>query len=188
MMSIGHPAAVEYLRRLERVAQVLPRAERDELLAQIRDHLEAGLSADATESDVRTLLDQLGSPEDVVSAAGDESMTMDTPRGGLFHSGATLEVVALAVLALGFVTTALGWLSPLLGWLPPMGVVLMSRVWSWSDKLIVGVLMPIAAATVIWFTTSAHLRTGEELLIGLVLSLPFAAGYLGWRLRGRLSH
>jgi hypothetical protein len=40
------PLLDEYLRDLERVARVLPRAQRDELLAEIRDHLDAGLEPD----------------------------------------------------------------------------------------------------------------------------------------------
>ena len=69
MMTTMHPLAEKYLQRLQRCAVVLPRRERDELLAEIRDHLQEGLDPEATEADVRNLLEHLGTPADIVDAA-----------------------------------------------------------------------------------------------------------------------
>jgi hypothetical protein len=52
-----HPLAADYLRRLEQVSWPLPAPERAELLAEIRGHLEAGLTPASTDADVRNLLD-----------------------------------------------------------------------------------------------------------------------------------
>jgi uncharacterized membrane protein len=64
-----HPLAEDYLRRLDRAAWSLPGPDRTELLAEIRAHLEAGLTPGSTDADVRNLLDELGAPEDIVVAA-----------------------------------------------------------------------------------------------------------------------
>ncbi len=42
-MTPMHPLAEDYLRRLQQAARVLPGADRDELVDQIRGHLAAGV-------------------------------------------------------------------------------------------------------------------------------------------------
>ncbi len=92
-MTTTHPLAEDYLRRLNHIARVLPRHERDELVAEIRNHLDSGLPPDATDADVRNLLDQLGPPNDIVAAARPEHPPMRRgPR----------EVFALILLVTGF--------------------------------------------------------------------------------------
>jgi hypothetical protein len=104
MKTTIHPLAEEYLRRLEHHARVLPRSERDELIAEIRDHVTSGLSADSTEADVRNLLDALGSPADIVDAA--------RPENPPVRRGAR-EVFALILLVTGL-PPSLHWLSLLI--------------------------------------------------------------------------
>jgi hypothetical protein len=123
MMTTTHPLAGDYLRRLERAARVLPRRERDDLVADIRTHLDAGLPPDATEADVRNLLDELGPPEDVVAAASPDRPA--TRRGAR-------EVFALVLLVTG--------LPPLVGWLAGVGLLLWSPLWSARQKLL-GILV-----------------------------------------------
>ena len=69
MTTTTHRLIDEYLQRLERAARVLPRRDREELLAEIRSHLDAGLPPQATEADIRNLLDDLGPPDSIVAAA-----------------------------------------------------------------------------------------------------------------------
>ncbi len=95
-----HPMGEEYLQRLGRAARVLPRGQREELLAEVRSHLEAGLPPDASEAEARNVLDALGSPADIVAAARPDHVP--TRRG------------AREVLALLFLVTGL---PPVLGWL-----------------------------------------------------------------------
>jgi hypothetical protein len=113
----------DYLRQLERVARTLPAAERDELIAEIRDHLACGLAAEASEADVRNLLDDLGAPADIVAAARGDS---PPPRRG------AREVFGLILLVSG--------LPPLLGWLAGVGLVLWSPLWTARQKLL-GILV-----------------------------------------------
>jgi hypothetical protein len=123
MMTTTHPLAEDYLRRLHHIARVLPRHEREELVAEIRNHLDSGLPPDATEADVRNLLDELGPPDDIVAAARPERPpTRRGPR----------EVFALILLVTG--------LPPILGWLAGVGLLLWSPLWSTRQKLL-GILV-----------------------------------------------
>jgi hypothetical protein len=113
----------DYLRQLERETRTLPRQERDELIAEIREHLDCGLAADASEADVRNLLDDLGDPADIVAVArGDHPPTRRGAR----------EVFGLVMLVTGF--------PPLVGWLVGVGLVLWSPLWTARQKLL-GILV-----------------------------------------------
>ena len=118
-----HPLGDEYLRRLERAARVLPRGQREELLAEIRSHIAAGLAPDATDAEARNLLDDLGSPADIVAAA--RPGHVPTRRG------------AREVLALIFLVTGFPWI---LGWLIGVGLLVSSPLWSGRQKLL-GILV-----------------------------------------------
>jgi uncharacterized membrane protein len=176
MMPTTHPLATAYLRRLDAATTVLSGPDREELLAQIRDHIDAGLAPDATEADVRNLLDELGSPEQIVAAARQENALADEGARPLERRRRVpvFEIVALVVLALGYLAT------PLIGWLPGAAMVLMSRMWSWRTKLTALVLLlALSAVSLIW-GRSMYLGPSEGLSL-LVASL--VVGYLGWRLR-----
>ena len=73
MTTTAQPLVDDYLGRLEQAARPLPRRQRDELVAEIRAHLDAGLEQTATEAEVRNLLDDLGEPADIVAAAQPDS-------------------------------------------------------------------------------------------------------------------
>ncbi len=119
MNTTMHPLAEDYLRRLDHAARTLPRREREELVSEIRDHLAAGLTPDATEVHVRNVLDELGAPEDIVAAARPEHTP--TRRGAR-------EVFALVLLVSGF--------PPIIGWLAGVGLLLWSPLWNWRQKLV----------------------------------------------------
>jgi uncharacterized membrane protein len=67
------PLVEGYLRHLEAVASALPAYRRDELLAEIREHLAEALRQvpPGDEAAVRSVLERLGSPEEIVAAAAD---------------------------------------------------------------------------------------------------------------------
>jgi hypothetical protein len=123
MMTTTHPLVDDYLLRLEHSARVLPRRDREELIAEIRNHLDSGLGPDATEADVRNLLDELGPPEDIVAAA--RPAQSPTRRGAR-------EVFALILLVTG--------LPPVLGWLVGVGLLMSSPLWTARQKLL-GILV-----------------------------------------------
>jgi hypothetical protein len=125
MMTTTHPLADEYLKRLDRAARALPRHEREELVTDVRTHLEAGLSPAATEAEVRNLLDELGPPEEIVAAASPERSSVK--RGAR-------EVFALLLLVTGF--------PPVIGWLVGVGLLLWSPLWSARQKLLAILVWP----------------------------------------------
>ncbi len=125
MTTTAHPLADDYLRRLERAARRLPRSDRDELLAQIRSHVDDGLPPDATEGQVRNLLAELGSPEDIVAAARPDRPPAQ--RG-------IREIAALVLLLTGF--------PPVLGWLAGLALLLWSPLWSGRQKLLGALVWP----------------------------------------------
>jgi hypothetical protein len=67
------PLVEDYMRRLEAAAWALPDYRRDELLAEIRAHLDEALRQvpAGDEAAVRSMLDRLGSPEEIVAAAAE---------------------------------------------------------------------------------------------------------------------
>lgn len=101
--SARHPLVEDYLRDLGKSAARLPRHQREELLAELREHLDAGVADATSEVEIRNLLDSLGSPEEIVEEASPRS-NIEGPTGKL---------------ALGFGIASL--LMPLFG--IPFGIV-----------------------------------------------------------------
>ncbi|MDI6101836.1 hypothetical protein QLQ12_24750 [Actinoplanes sp. NEAU-A12] len=68
-----------YLARVERAASHLPTGRREELLGDLREHIEIvrAESGTGTEAEIRTILDRLGDPESIVAAADTQT---DLPR------------------------------------------------------------------------------------------------------------
>ena len=65
------PLVDDYLRRLDAAASALPAHQRDELVSQIRDHLEEALrrTPPGDKAAVRNILERLGPPEEIAAAA-----------------------------------------------------------------------------------------------------------------------
>ena len=104
----------DYLRRLEQAAAPLTRSRRDELLAEIREHIDDALleAGAADEVAVRNVLERLGPPEEIVAAAGPAQR-----RSG------RLELAAMIALAI-----------PFLGWFIGVVLVAASRAWTGREK------------------------------------------------------
>lgn len=168
-----HPLGEEYLGRLERAARVLPRGQREELLEEIRSHLEAGLPSDATEANARNLLDALGSPADIVAAA--------RPDQAPVRRGAR-EVLALLFLVTGF--------PPVLGWLVGVALLVWSPLWSPGQKLLGVLVWPGGALTVTGFV-AAWLLSVPSMLYAAAMVLfvlaPLAVATYLYREAGRRS-
>lgn len=60
-----HPLVEEHLAELERRSARLPPGTRRELLAEIRDHVDAGTAEARSEAGIRNMLESLGSPDDI---------------------------------------------------------------------------------------------------------------------------
>jgi hypothetical protein len=125
MNTVTHSLVDEYLRRLAHEARVLPRRDQRELVAEIRAHVDAALRTDASEADVRNVLDELGTPTEIVAAA------RPSPSG---PTRGAREVFAVILLLFG------GLVLPLVGWLAGVGLLLSSPLWSGRQKLL-GILV-----------------------------------------------
>jgi hypothetical protein len=122
-----HPLVDGYLRSLDGAAKVLPRHERDEIVGAIRAHLDEALSPSATEADVRNVLDSLGTPWDIVAAAGGEQTTV--------RRGAR-EIFALILLVTG------GLPVPVIGWFVGLGLLISSPLWTARQKWLGALVWP----------------------------------------------
>ena len=69
------PLVDDYLRRLDAAASALPAHRRDELITEIRGHLQEALrqAPASNEAAVRNVLERLGPPEEIVAAATDSA-------------------------------------------------------------------------------------------------------------------
>lgn len=135
-----HPLAEDYLGRLEHASWALPGPERAELLSEIRGHLEAGLTPASTDAEVRNLLDELGTPEDIVAAA--QATPDGLPLTGLPVPGSqppaspwgAAEIIAVLALTLGT------FVVPIIG--PIVGIILVwgSTRWTRREKTVATIL------------------------------------------------
>jgi hypothetical protein len=142
-----------YLRRLEAAAAHLQRSRRAELVAEIREHIEAALREEdaSNEVAVRNILERLGSPEEIVDATEPAPMEVSRDPG-------RLETAALVALVVPFV-----------GWLIGVVLVFLSPVWSRRDK-IVGIALALLPAALPFIFIAVGSSSGPE------TSLPVPGG------------
>lgn len=131
------PIVDSYLKRLRAKARPLPQQRREELLQQIREHLDEALPPGSDEVEVRNALERLGDPETIVAEEFDR-LGIKRARAGM------LEWLAVFLLVFG------SWPFPFVGW--TFGVILLwaSRVWSTREKLI-GTLVPPGGLSAVLF-------------------------------------
>jgi hypothetical protein len=93
----ANPLVDDYLRHLDAAASALPAHRRDELVSEIRDHLQEALrqAPAGDEAAVRDVLERLGSPEEIVAAATDPP-----PPGQLAAAYSQVNGMAIASLLL----------------------------------------------------------------------------------------
>src|SRR5262249_15039185 len=134
--------AVEaYFRRLDAELADLPRARRSEIVAEIREHVDAALeeSPGASEGDVRNILERIGDPSEVAAEAR-ERFGIRPLRAG------AMEVFALILIPIG------GIVVPVVGWIVGVALLWASRVWTTRDKWIGTLVVPGGLAGVFYAT------------------------------------
>lgn len=119
----------DYLDRLSGALAGVPPDRREEIVGEIRSHIEEQRAAlhDETDADVYNLLERVGEPYALANAARSESSPPANPPRERGRAGA-VEILAL-------VLTPLIW---------PVGVILLwtSSAWSTRDKLIATLVPP----------------------------------------------
>jgi len=142
MNGTRHREVGEYLRRLHRSMADLPAERRDEILAEIEEHIAEGLAERATESDVRNVLERLGDPADIAAEARERFGIKPTRRSWT-------DPAAIILLLIGGFT--------IIGWF--VGVVLLwiSDAWNTRDKIIGTLVVPggLAGALGVGLASSA---------------------------------
>ena len=161
-----HPLVRDYLDRLARAARTLPDGG-TELVHDITGHLHEALPADAREAEVRTVLDRLGSPDELVVAAGGGRRDRVTTEPG--RGRATLALVLLVAAELLFVV----WFVAIPMWVVGLVLLAVSGVWTGREKLLgllaLGTGLPVVLVTVATATTTGYQSctgSGTELATG----------------------
>lgn len=134
--ALDHPVVREYLQRFDAATAHLPPDERVEIRDGIRSHLIAALAEASSEADVRTALDALGTPEEIVGAQSPAEAPVFVPRPVPRTARGPMEIFAVIFLLVGaFVVPALGWV---------IGVVLLwvSRAWTVPEKVVGTLVVP----------------------------------------------
>lgn len=173
MTAVKDQMIERYLNRLEGAARILPRAERKELVAEIRSHLEQAVHPDSSDAQVRNLLEELGAPEDIVDAALPGRPREQ--RGGR-------EVCAVLLLTFGMFLGGIGWFAG-------VALLLMSPIWKGWQKAL-GVLgAPIAIVTAglaswafLYSSNPSHCTSVDDNTTSCL-----ATGRSGWEIFGPLS-
>lgn len=116
MMTTTNPLATAWLDRVEALSAGMPEDRRQELLADLRDHLDAALPADPDAAQVEHVLARMGDPADIVAAARDD---LPPPAPVV----ATTAVTSDRLTGAEIVTLVLFVLSGLLLLLVPVAVI-----------------------------------------------------------------
>ncbi|MFI7138154.1 HAAS signaling domain-containing protein [Streptomyces massasporeus] len=134
----------DYLRQLRSRSRALPRAQRKELLADIREHIQTSLAGapDHDAAYVREVLERLGDPGDIVATAR-ASDPLPTSTGFNLQRWDPLGTVLL--IQFGAFLCGVGWLTGLL-------LLWTSRHWRIRDKIIGTAFVPGGLAVPIFLT------------------------------------
>lgn len=169
--TLDHPLVQDYLRRLHDETVRLRVDEGRELEAQIREHLVAALGVEATEADVREVLDRLGEPSVLVDEAGGATPPPGHGRQGdqgdqgdqggqVREDGAWREIGALV----GLVGATLLFWFPLVNvvlWLGGLVLLVIARRWGVADKLWGALVLGLAPWLAVAAGAMAYVTTGE---------------------------
>ncbi|MEV7674369.1 hypothetical protein [Streptomyces sp. NPDC088752] len=105
MTRTAHPLVTDYLATVEREASFLPAGRREELLADLREHLDVAVGDERDPEAVRAALDRLGSPAAIVAAARAEEPEAaagpghgEAPKSRTTGTAVLLGVSGIAVL------------------------------------------------------------------------------------------
>lgn len=170
-MSATDALVADYLDRLARAAAGLPPERRTELLEGIGEHI-ASARADGRDDEaaVRTTLDRLGQPEEIVAAAGEDlppatgggatppgeaSGGWGAPATGSVPRSTGHELAAVLMLTLGSFLPVVGWV---------VGVVLLwtSSLWRTREKVLATLVVPLGPGGILLLGAFSPLVTGTE--------------------------
>ncbi|MEV0443174.1 hypothetical protein AB0I84_27700 [Streptomyces spectabilis] len=185
MTALDHALVRAYLTEVERATTALPAARREELLADLREHIEVSLAEADTRDDatVSGILDQLGSPAAIAaSALAEAPATSEAPEPDRLRTRLTILVLA----ASGPLMLIAGPLAMVAA--VAAGVYLLSGSTRWTarQKLKGAALtLSLPALLLVGLVAGADRLGPTELLLLLLLNvvLPLLGARLLWRTR-----
>jgi len=142
----GEGLVRDYLGRLEAAGWPLAVDRRAELVAEVREHIEAAISEAGRDDEVtvRNILERLGLPEEIVATEADHGTATPQWTGGQQVGAAVgsspwgaVEIIALLLLTLGAVF--LPFVGPVLG----LVFVWASTQWTRRAKLVATVIVAV---------------------------------------------
>ena len=150
MMTALHPLVSDYLARLGQEARRLPDDQARELLDDIREHLTAALGDEPAETDVRSTLDRLGSPAELVDEAGGVR-GVQTPAGPPQVGG--IEITALVTLIAAELIFII-WFVAIPLWVVGLVLLAVAPAWTGREKLLgfatLATGLPLLLVSVVW--------------------------------------
>lgn len=154
-MSTANELIEDYISRLEAAARALPADRREELLNEITEHISVTLAEkqERGEATIRTILERLGDPDEIVREASGHPARPTVPAGAAGRSKAgrlTGRKAALAVL-LATLLALTNVVFPLVAW--AVGAVLAWALLRWParHKLLAVVVWPLGFGLGGWF-------------------------------------
>jgi HAAS domain-containing protein len=147
-----------YLAQLDAALRGVDAARREEILADVHEHIEEGRTGldPGDAASVRTLLDRVGDPAAIAAEAG------APPPGSRRWDGWAPWLIIFGPVASG------------LGWIAGMLILWTSPAWSRRDQLI-ATFVPLAGLVAFFFGLVAALR-GSAVCTGHVAALHASAG------------
>ncbi|GGV02492.1 hypothetical protein GCM10010275_46930 [Streptomyces litmocidini] len=178
MTGTEHPLVTDYLATIEREASFLPAGRREELLADLREHLAVAVGEEQDPEAVRTALERLGSPSAIVAAAREEepetaAAPVAPPEAPQSRSRSVLTAVLLGVSGIAALSSPFAGLAALvLG----LGLLWTSAAWQRRTKAVATALTLAAPVTVGLSMLLLAARLGiVELLVLLAVSIALPA-------------
>ena len=134
-----------YLAQLDAALQGVDASRREEILAEVHEHIEEGRDGLDTDdaASVRTLLDRVGDPIAIAAEAG-----APPPGAGRWDAWAPWLII------FGFIASGLGWIAGVL-------ILWTSPTWSQRDKLI-ATFVPLAGLVALFFGLVAALHAAAS--------------------------
>jgi len=159
-----------YLVRLERAAAVLLAARRVELVAEVREHIEAALetTGDGDEMAVRNVLERLGSPEEIVAAELDGARGQEPAAGpgAAAMPAARTEFRIVVIVIVGVLVVLLALMAAVFG--PARAIVALATAvltpYVWISLLVAGAALVVTRGSA---EGTSVPRRGRPAMIGL---------------------
>lgn len=141
MTTQTHPLVADYLERLRTESHRLPGEQARELVSDIEVHLAEALSPDADEVQVRQVLDRLGTPGELVDAAGGARVEdgIAAPVGS--PAGTGRREAGAIILLVGATLSVIFWPLALVLWLVGLYLLLTAPRWSVGEKILGGLVL-----------------------------------------------